>query len=521
MRKFAALAAMLALTMGALTACVQQEPKVKPTAIAKPIQTQQPPNLEEFYQQELEWEGCQTGFECAQLRVPLDYDNPNSGEAQIALRRMSSGNENKLGTIVANPGGPGASGIDSMMTAQAANYFFTQNLRNNFDVLSFDPRGVGSSTPSAKCRTPEQLDEDNERYIDPSTPQGREESIQESKLLAQRCQQKSGEILPFTSTDFTARDMDILRASLGEERLNYLGFSYGTYLGAVYADLFPQRVGRFVLDGVLDPSANINQVAALQAQGFENSIREFVAQCLERHASECPLRGSTDDGMRQLQLLIESLVDVPLSTKYPDRELTVQLALTGMIGSLYNTATWWTTLMPALNQAINERDGTALLNSADTYNNRMSDGSYENNQSDAFMMINALDYSPVGDLKDWEKEAARLQAENPTIGRFFTYASLGLDQWPVSAKSEAKRQINPQLDADILLIGTTGDPATPLSMAQSLHRQMDKSRLLTVQGWNHTAYSSYAPRCVRDVVDNYMLAGVISESQSQGVCSLS
>lgn len=521
MKKLAkALTAIVCLAGLGMSGCAQPEQSSTPTQMPSPTKTATQPELKEFYEQKLAWKECGDAFDCANLEVPIDYDHPEGKRAKIALKRLTTNNSEKLGTLVMNPGGPGGSGVDAMVSENVG-YFFTRKVRENYDVLSFDPRGVQHSNPTIKCRSAKELDQDNSRYTDLNTPEGRAKNIAEVRELGQKCLKNSPDMVKFASTENTARDLDILRAALGDERLNYLGYSYGTYLGAIYADMFPKRVGRFILDGVLDPADNINEVSAIQAEGFENSFREFSRLCQEQHIQECPLSGGTEAGLQQIRTLLDSLIDSPMPTKDPNRPLTVQLATTGLIGPAYLESLWFTQLMPAIAQAMNEGDGTALLNLADTYNSRNPDGTYKDNQSDAFMVINFLDYHPVGDEATWEADAKKLQEKNPTLGYFFTFASLGLDQWPVKPDTHAKREVNPDLDEDILLVGTTGDPATPLQMAQSLHRQMKHSRLLTVQGWNHTSYNSYAASCVRKIGDNYLLTGKIPENKQQGICTLS
>lgn len=514
------LLAVAALAALGLSGCVAPQPKVTPTKMATPSQTATPqPTLDEYYNQKLEWKECGGKFDCASLEVPLDYAHPEGEHAQIAMKRLKTANENKLGTLVMNPGGPGGSGVDTMKS-DTVSYFFTNAVRENYDVLAFDPRGVNKSTPQIKCRTDEELDEDNARFIDTSTPEGREESVADSKVLGERCAKNSPQMIKFASTENVARDLDIMRAALGDERLNYLGYSYGTYLGTIYADMFPARVGRFILDGVLDASANINQVAASQAAGFENSLREFSRQCQAYHAKDCPLKGGTEAGLAQIKTLLDSLQTSPLPTR-SGRELTLPLAFTGLIGNMYNQASWWQSLMPSLSAAIKQGDGSGLLASADTYNSRGADGKYEDNGSDAFMVINSLDYVPVGTPQQWEETAKQLEEKYPTVGRYFAYSSLGLDQWPVPADKTAKREVDPKLDGDILLIGTTGDPATPYSMAENVHKMMSHSKLLTVQGWNHTSYNSAAPSCVVKTGDTYLLTGEVPAVEDSPFCKVS
>ncbi len=503
----------------ALSSCVAPEPKVTPTKVASPTQTITQPALEEFYSQKLQWKGCGGEFDCAKLEVPLDYENPTAGTAKIAMKRLKTTSEHKLGTLVMNPGGPGGSGVDAMKPENAP-YFFSARVRENYDVLSFDPRGVQNSEPKIVCRTDAEREKDNATYYDMDTPEGRERGMADAKRLGEQCLTNSPEMTRFASTANVARDLDIMRAALGDNRLNYLGYSYGTYLGAIYADMFPARVGRFVLDGVLDPAADINEVAATQAKGFEEALREFSKQCQERHADDCPLSGGTESGLVQIRTLLDSLIAAPLPAR-DGRELTASLGFTGIIGNLYNQASWWQVLMPALSSAIGDGDGTALLQSADYYNSREADGTYSDNSADAFMVINGLDYTSVGDLAMWEAQAAQMEKECPTVGKFFAYSSLGADQWPVPADTEAKREVNPKLDGDILLIGTTGDPATPYSMAQNVRSYMSHSKLLTVQGWNHTSYNSQAPSCVLNITDTYLLTGKIAPDEGGAFCKVS
>ena len=510
--------AAVGLALAGLTGCAPQKPLAQPSKPPSPTQTVDQPKLAEYYAQDLQWKNCGGDFECAMLEVPLDYDNPQGEHAKIAMKRLNTANrETRIGTLIMNPGGPGGSGLENMKPENVA-YFFSDTVRNYYDVLGFDPRGVGASQPAIKCRTDQELDEDNSTYYDLSTEAGRAADIADYKALGEKCLKNSPQMTRFASTEYTARDLDIMRAAVGDDRLYYLGFSYGTYLGAIYADLFPSRVGRMVLDGVLDPSLNMNEVSAMQASGFEASLREFVTECQQKHAKQCPLHGDVDAGMAQIKALLDSLKTNPMPAKR-GRELTAPQAFTGLIGNMYNTASWWQQLLPALNQALNEADGTGLLNSADYYNERNMDGTYDNNSSDAFVVINSLDYEPVGDMAQWEADAAKLEADYPTVGEFFSYSSLGAENWPVKAKTTAKREVNPPLEEDILLIGTTGDPATPLKMAQHTRQMMDHSKLLTVQGWNHTAYNSYAPGCVKTITDTYLVSGKI-EAANSGTCQV-
>lgn len=507
------------LALGALGACSKPATQVEPTALTKPTQTITTPDLDEYYNQDLAWKKCDGIFECAQLQVPLDYSNPGGEKAQIAMKRLVTNSAQRIGTLVMNPGGPGGSGLEHM-TTEGVTGRFTEPSREYFDVLSFDPRGVGASQPTIHCRTDEELDADTSTRYDTTTPDGRQETLASIEKMGQECQQRSPEITKFASTDYTARDLDIMRAALGEDRLNFLGLSYGTFLGLIYADLFPQRVGRFILDGVLDPSYNINQVSATQARGFEKSINQFITECLRYHANDCPLQGDVDTAKQQLIDLLDSLKTSPMKTRDPQRPLTQGLGVTALIGPLYAQGYWWQQLMPALDAAINRADGTALLAIADDNNRRETNGKYESNINDANVVINMLDYVPVGTEQEWSDQAQELMAECPLFGRYFIYGSDGLSEWPVAGNPKAKRRVNPDIDGKILLIAETGDPATPIEMAQNTRKMVEKSRLLTVKSWNHTAYNAYANQCVRDIGDHYLLTGKIPDSYDNGICSL-
>lgn len=511
----------LGLVAGAallLSACnnasEQAAPEVTPPASTAPSASSEPADLQQFYGQKLAWEECDKDYRCANLKVPMDYANPSGESAEVALK-MHPATGKAIGTLVVNPGGPGGSGIETV-EASALTYFFSPSLIENYNILGFDPRGVGQSKPAISCRSAAELDEDNAAWYDLTTPAGQERAKEEVKQMGEQCQKRTGSMAQFANTDSTARDLDIMRAALGEEQLHYFGFSYGTYLGAIYADLFPQRVGRMVLDGVMDPSLQINDVVQGQLEGFEAAITEFSKECQEQYANRCPLSGGTEAGAQQVHDLLVSLQTAPLQTSDPARPLTRSLATTGIMGSLYSHDRWFDALLPALNAAFTEYDGSKLLILADWYNSRNSDGTYKDNSSDAFSVINFNDYTPSGTLEEWNQQAAENRANFPVFGDGFNYASLGLDQWPFKANPNAKRRVDPAT-GPVLLVGTTGDPATPYQWAKNLHEMWKTSELLTYKSFDHTAYNSSAPACVLDTVDNYLLTGTI-EIKSGSEC---
>ena len=496
------------LALGALGACSKPATQVEPTALTKPTQTITTPDLDEYYNQDLAWEKCDGIFECAQLQVPLDYSNPGGEKAQIAMKRLVTNSAQRIGTLVMNPGGPGGSGLEHM-TTEGVTGRFTEPSREYFDVLSFDPRGVGASQPTIHCRTDEELDADTSTRYDTTTPDGRQEAIASIEKMGQECQQRSPEITKFASTDYTARDLDIMRAALGEDRLNFLGLSYGTFLGLIYADLFPQRVGRFILDGVLDPSYNINQVSATQARGFEKSINQFITECLRYHANDCPLQGDVDTAKQQLIDLLDSLKTSPMQTRDPQRPLTQGLGVTALIGPLYAQGYWWQQLMPALDAAINRADGTALLAIADAVSSRQSDGSYSGNGAEALMAVNCLDYPVQGDNTSWEENAKAVNEASPTFGSQLLYPDAYCQGWGHTS-SRKREKITASGAAPILVVGTTGDPATPYAWSESLADQLESGQLMTWKGDGHTAYGR-SNDCVKKAVDTYLLNGTMPD----------
>ncbi|WP_291451026.1 alpha/beta hydrolase, partial [Actinomyces sp. ICM47] len=271
---------------------------------------------------------------------------------------------------------------------------------------------------------------------------------------------------------------------------------------ATYAGLFPENVGRFVLDGALDPSLSIEDVSAMQMRGLDASLQQWIVDCATQ--STCPMGRTKDEGISNVRAFLESLDKAPLPTSDPDRPLTESLAITAMIGAMYNTQ-WWPQLSDAYADAVRRGAGSALLEIADLMNSRNPDGTYADNSTDAINAINNLDYEPEGTTDQWIERADALKSELPILGRYVGYPSAGLSAWPTE---HADRQpIHATGAAPILVIGTTHDPATPYPMAQSLAEQLDSGVLITVEGWNHTAYRRGADQCVVRAVEDYLVKG--------------
>lgn len=457
------------------------------------------PALAPFYEQQLEWSACGPQ-QCAEATVPLDWSQPDGDTITLALRRVPSTSGDPVGSLLLNPGGPGQSTIGFLPSFQQ---LVSAQVRAAYDLVAFDPRGVQASSP-VRCVDAAGLDEMTAWVPDFSTDEGIAEAVRRNGEFGDACLERTGPLLGHVDTASAARDMDVLRAVLGDDALTYLGYSYGTDLGATYAALFPERVGRLVLDGAMDPTLDSGQIAAGQAAGFESALRAYVADC--QGGADCPLRGDVDDGMAQIATLFDRVRANPLRTQ-TDRELTVSLAFAGVATPLYAQQSW-PTLTQALRAAL-AGDGSTLLQLADQYYGRQPDGTYPTNQNEAFTAILCLDDRAPSDPEAMRAEAAEIAAAAPTVGEFFSYGGAACADWPVPEVG-ALDSYAAEGAAPILVVGTTNDPATPYAWAQALTELLSSAVLLTYEGEGHTAYGR-GSRCVQETVDAYLLTGAVPE----------
>ncbi len=456
------------------------------------------PGLQKYYSQQLYWRGCGDGFQCAELTVPLDYNRPRGRTLSLDVVRLPADDpQRRVGSLVVNPGGPGVSGV---AYARSARKVVSQRVRARFDIVGFDPRGVGESAP-VHCLTDSQLDRYFALDASPDDPGELRTLVEASRRFARNCQRRSGELLPHVGTANAARDMDVLRAALGEPGLTYLGFSYGTHLGAYYAQLFPDRVRALVLDGAINPALSGAQLNIAQAKGFAQALRSFAADCVQR--SNCPLGGgrSVDAALARLDRLLASIDRSPLPTSMgAERELTQALAATGVAAALYN-GSYWPMLRQALRQAING-NGTKLMQLANALMGRQPDGTYTN-QTAANMAINCLDRPMSHDLDAYKRTVARADRAAPRFGEFIAWGALPCAFWP--ARDETRpHPLHAVGAAPILVVGTTRDPATPYAWAKALAGQLRSGVLLTRKGDGHTAYRK-GSACIDRAVDRYLI----------------
>jgi pimeloyl-ACP methyl ester carboxylesterase len=454
--------------------------------------------LAAYYDQRLSWRDCGGGFQCSTLLVPVDYAHPATAAIRIAVIRRPAGDPaHRLGSLLVNPGGPGGSGIGY---ARSADQIVSAALLAQYDLVGFDPRGVGQSAP-VQCLNDQQMDAFVGTVPDPQNQAEQDQVVNEAKLLASECATRSTQLLGHVSTVEAARDMDVLRQALGDAKLTYLGKSYGTFLGATYADLFPSKVGRLVLDGALDPRLDASQLGLQQAAGIELAMRSFLADCVKR--SDCPLSGDATAAEAQVGSLLTSIRARPIRGDGV-RSVDVALAETGMIAALY-TDTTWPFLRLSLKLAL-QGDGRGLLQLADSYDDRGPDGHYQSNELAANYAVNCLDRPDVTSVADVQAQVPAYTRASPLFGAGLAWGDLPCAYWPVKATGRP-HAITAAGAAPILVVGTIRDPATPYAWAQGLASQLASATLLTFNGDGHTAYRR-GSSCIDSAVDGYFLRGV-------------
>ncbi|WP_105033551.1 alpha/beta hydrolase [Cryobacterium aureum] len=499
-------AAALALTL-ALSGCASWFATDAGPTESTPTGEQVTSDLDPFYSQVLQWSDCGDALQCTDASVPLDYTDPAAGNISLALvRHVATGND-RIGSLLVNPGGPGGSGYDFIK--DSLDYATDATLQASFDIVGFDPRGVGRSSAVA-CYDSSEMDE----YVYGLTTaeRGTDAWIAELKAssdaFAAACAQRTGPLLGTVDTQSAARDLDLLRAVLGDTHLNYLGYSYGTFLGATYAELFPEKVGRLVLDGAVDPSTSNFEVTKTQAVGFENALRAYLSDCLA--GEDCPFRGSVDSAMVTIGALLKSADASPIMAK-DGRPLGGNALLTAIIYPLYQ-ATAWPKLSKMLDTVLHgSADGAFVF--ADAYNGRDANGDYIDNSTEAFMAINCIDYPYNADPTVMRAQATELEAAAPVIGPFMSFGDIGCADWPYKFTGE-RTEIHAAGAAPILVVGTTNDPATPYVWAQQLAAQLERGTLVTYTGEGHTAYNK-SNSCVNDAVDSYLVDGIVPASDPQ------
>ena len=450
------------------------------------------------------WKACDdsvstTSVQCSTLEVPYDYDNPSAGTFSLYVKLRPATNPSlRIGSMMVNPGGPGFGGS---ALADDSSYYFSTDLTDHFDIIAWDPRGTGKSTPSVDCV------DDYDQYfgIDspPDTPEEKQALIDASQAFNDECMANSGEILPYISTQASATDMNSIRQALGEDKISYFGFSYGSELGATWATMFPQTVRAAVLDGAVDPRATSAEEGMAQAKGFESQLATFLAACSKNKACEFYNGGRSEAAFDSLILDLDAK---PLVVSADRTPVTQGVAFTAVAQAMYSDY-YWPQLEKALADA-RQGDGAGLLKLYDDYYQRKDDGSY-GNELEAFLAISCLDDPGATSIKEVDDAVQGFIAVAPRLGANFGYGySCAL--WPV--KPAVKVGVTGKGGGPIVVIGTTGDPATPLASTRKMAAALEQGILLIVEANQHTGYG--ANDCINTAVDSYLIDLTVPVSET-------
>jgi pimeloyl-ACP methyl ester carboxylesterase len=448
-------------------------------------------------------------WQCATMKAPLDWAEPKGETIGLALirARTSGDTSRRIGSLIFNFGGPGGSGVTALPS------FGTDytTLRTRYDLVSFDPRGVGRSA-GVRCEDDEQLDAYFQQDATPDDATERAELLDNTRKFNAACEKHSKRVLPRVRTTDAARDLDLMRQVLGDDKLYYFGISYGTELGGVYAHLFPKKVGRAVFDAVVDPTQTPEQGSLGQARGFQLALGNFAEDCTSK-AEDCPVGDTAQDVEDRIAKLLEDLDTKPIPGVFP-RELTQSAAANGIVQALYSQD-FWPYLTEGLDRAY-DGDGTVLMLLSDSMNGRNQNGEYSNITA-ANIAINCSDQKPRYTVTDVEARLPEFRAASPLFGDFLAWPMVSCTGWAVRGAADHP-DVSATGSAPILVIGNTGDPATPYAGARKMVGALGKGVgvQLTYKGQGHGAYDS-GNRCVRTAVNGYLLNGKVPAAAT--VCS--
>ncbi|POX55528.1 peptidase [Streptomyces sp. Ru71] len=440
-------------------------------------------------------------WQCATMKAPLDWAKPKGDTIGIALIRAKSSGQasRRIGSLIFNFGGPGGSGVTTL-PAFGEDY---ATLRTRYDLVSFDPRGVGRSAP-VKCEDDAQLDAYFQQDATPDDAAERTTYLDNTKDFNGACEHHSKRILPHVRTTDAARDMDLMRQVLGDDKLYYFGISYGTELGGVYAHLFPRRVGRAVFDAVVDPTQNAEQGALGQAKGFQLALDNFAEGCTSK-VEDCPIGDTAQDVKNRIAKLLADLDRKPIPGIFP-RQLTQTAATNGIAQALYSKD-FWEYLTEGLQEAYSG-NGRILMALSDSMNGRNENGEYSNITA-ANISINCADDKPRYTADYVQSKLPSFRAASPLFGDFMAWGMVSCTDWAVPGAADHPDVSAPGA-APILVVGNTGDPATPYEGARKMVDALGKGVgvELTYKGQGHGAYDS-KNKCVQSAVNGYLLEGKV------------
>lgn len=498
----AAVIAAVAASVLVLSGCTLLSPILGggETTVTTHTDEQVAPELERFYKQDVTWKSCGAGNDCTTLAAPVDWNDPEGDTIEIAISRHRASSGEAIGSLLLNPGGPGGSGFDF-----AQGFTGSTGVYENFDIIGFDPRGVGRSTPII-C-----FEDDADRdemiygtYDDPYGSAGWEAELAErQKAWVDACAENTGELLAHIDTVSVAHDMDMIRAVLGDEKLNYLGYSFGTYIGTIYAELFADKVGRMVLDGAVEPPFGGFDELATQMAGFDSAFKAYMQDCLDNDSS-CPFDGPVNNAMGEAHALALS-VDGQNLTSSDGRVLDSATVGTGIALALYNQGNW--SYITQMFNGILDGDAEIAFLLADSYNGREG-GSYADRSLDVYFAVNCAEGTIGTDDVDLQEGLAIMDEKGPYVGGIlalddYTLLEAACSQWPYE-----RPEFPTEFDADgappILVIGTTNDPATPYAQSVALAETLSSGVLITYNGEGHTVYGN-GVACIDDLVDAYFV----------------
>ena len=440
--------------------------------------------LKEFQNQELKWHNCYKNFQCSTLLVPVDYDKITSDVFHLKVIKFKATDQRqKLGALIVNPGGPGASAFDYAYNAEN---IVSAAIREKYDIVGFDERGVGQSDP-IRCLTDKETDEMLAGPMISDTPKNQRKMVENAKFFASKCKKVAGNKLTHLSTFESAKDMELLRLALNEPKLNYLGKSYGTYLGTLYASLYPTKVGKMILDGAIDPSISIQEQNLAQAHGFELALDQFLTK--------------NKINKVLVSTLFEKLRIKPLPTK-SNRDLNDSLAILGFAEGLYNNETGWSKLSESLRQALNG-NGTLLLQLSDNYTGRSESGKYLSNQNDIAPIIICLDWQSSYKSTQNKINLNKFIDAAPIFGPYLAENEI-VCSYLYPLQNYVNSYMNLAVTNPVMIIGTTRDPATPYEWSAALSRSFPHSLLVTLDADGHTGQGR-RNSCIDSAVDRYLI----------------
>ncbi|NGN67636.1 alpha/beta hydrolase [Streptomyces sp. A7024] len=458
-------------------------------------------DLARFHDQKVDWKPCPAAdvpqpqqdqdeppeFECASVTVPLDYDRPDGKRIELALNRLpATDRDHRLGPLLTNPGGPGESGLEYVY--QTAPDQLSSKLRARYDIIGMDPRGVGRSSP-VRCMTYREYSRLQQRETDPAKV---------AEAFARSCEKKSGDLLPFVGSDNAARDLDVVRAALGADKLDYLGFSYGTELGQFYAEQFPRRVGRMALDSVVNPTTARDYAA--RAVAFETALGVFVQSCLDK--GHCPMGSRRAAVLAKIDGLVDRARSKPLATGRGTPPVGAETLVQGIYQAMYQEGAW-----PALSKALaaafagDGRPLGAFLEAGDGSPDPDEDAVGGNSA------VDCIQHRPEDRTPEAVRESiAEAGRDAPLFGREFAAGAIWrCAKWPAPSIPLAGRALTAEGAPEILLVNNRNDPATPVSGARGVEGQLADATLVTNDSGGHLFYPK--GRCTQQVVDDFLLRG--------------